>query len=59
MPKKLRSFPGGIADGPTGTSASQIIQAVVVQHQTSAVDVLTDFINHLASGLVPVEIQPI
>ena len=29
-----------------------------VLNQTSALDMLTDFLNHLASGLVPQEVQP-
>ena len=51
-------FPKGSAPGPTGTRASHIIHAVQLLNQTSALDTLTDFLNHLASGLVPQEVQP-
>ena len=56
--KMLRSFPKGSAPGPTGTRASHILHAVQVLNQTLALDTVTDFLNHLASGLVPQEVQP-
>ena len=54
----LRSFPKGSSPGPTGTRASHILHAVQVLNQTSSLDTLTDFMNHLASGLVPKDVQP-
>ena len=56
--QKLRSFPKGSAAGPTGTRASHILHAIQVKNPTSALETLTDFINHLSSGLVPAKIQP-
>ena len=56
--KKLRSFPKGYAAGPTGTQASHLLHAIQVNNPSSALDTLTDFINHLASGSVPSEVQP-
>jgi len=56
--QKLRSFPKGSAAGPTGTRASHILHAIQVKNPTSALETLTDFINHLSSGLVPSEVQP-
>ena len=55
--KKLRSFNKGSAAGPSGIRASHILSAVQVHNQTPALDILTDFINHLSTGLVPLDIQ--
>ena len=54
----MRSFIKGSAAGPSGIRASHILSAIQVQNQTPALEILTDFINHLAKGLVPSEIQP-
>ena len=56
--KKLRSFPKGSAPGPSGTRASHLLHAIQINNQTPALDVLTDFVNHLSAGLVPLEVQP-
>ena len=56
--KMLRAFPKGSAAGPTGSSATHILHAVQVNNQTLALDILTDFVNLLASGLAPPEVQP-
>ena len=56
--KMLRCFPKGSTPGANGTRASHILHAVQVLNQTSALDTLTDFLNHLASGLVPQQVQP-
>ena len=47
--KMLRAFPKGSAAGPTGSSATHILHAVQVNNQTLALDILTDFVNLLAS----------
>ena len=54
----LRSFPKGSAPGPSGTRASHLLHAIQINNQTPALDVLTDFVNHLSAGLVPLEVQP-
>ena len=56
--KKLRSFNKCSAAGPSGIRASHILSAVQVHNQTPALDILTDLINLLAKGLVPLDIQP-
>ena len=56
--KKLRSFPKGSAAGPTGTRASHLLHAIQVNNPSSPLDTRTDFINHLASGSVPSDVQP-
>ena len=48
--KKLRSFNKGSAAGPSGIRASHILSAIQVHNQTPALEILTDFINHLAKG---------
>ena len=58
MLKKLHSFNKGSAAGHSGIRASHILSAVQVHNQTPALDILTDFINHLSKGLVPLDIQP-
>ena len=55
--KMLRSFPKASPPGPTGARASHLLHAVQNLNQTSALDTLTDFLNHLVSGLVPQEVQ--
>ena len=56
--KNLRSFPKGTAPGPAGTRATHILNAIQVHHQTDALEILTAFVNHMASGKVPPDIQP-
>ena len=56
--KMLRAFPKGSAAGPSGTTATHILHAVQVNNQTLALDILTDFVNFLASGLGLPEAQP-
>ena len=56
--KMLRAFPKGSAAGPSGTTATHILHAVQVNNQTLALDILTDFVNFLASGLALPEVQP-
>ena len=56
--KKLRSFNKGSGAGPTGIHPSYIGSAIQVQNQTSTLEILTDFVNHLAKGLVPSDVQP-
>jgi Ser/Thr protein kinase RdoA (MazF antagonist) len=48
----------GSAAGPSGTRASHLLHAIQVNNPTSALDTLTDFVNHLASGAVPSVVQP-
>ena len=56
--KKLRSFSKGSAAGPTGIRASHILNAILVNNQTSALETLTAFVNFLAKGMAPIEVQP-
>jgi hypothetical protein len=56
--KKLRSFNKGSAAGPTGIRASHILNAIQVNNQTSVLDTLTSFVNFLAKGNAPSEVQP-
>ena len=53
MLKKLRLFNKGSATGPSEIRPSYIVSAIQVQNQTSTLEILTDFVNHLAKGLVP------
>ena len=55
--KMLRAFLKGSAAGPTGSSATHILHAVQVNNQTLALDIFTDFVNLLASGLAPPKVQ--
>ena len=58
MLKKLRSINKGSAAGPTGIRASHILNAIQVNNQTSVLDTLTSFVNFLAKGNAPLEVQP-
>ena len=49
--KMLRAFPKGSAAGPSGSTATHILHAVQVNNQNLPLDILSDFVNFLASGL--------
>jgi len=54
----LRAFPKGSAAGPSGSTATHILHAVQVNNQNLPLDILTDFVNFLASGFALPEVQP-
>ena len=56
--KMLRAFPKGSAAGPSGSTATHILHAVQVNNQNLPLDILTDFVNFLASGFALPEVQP-